>query len=61
MSRKILGCGKEKFLPDIMEAFIVDAASPVKSPFPTELPPRGKASCSSQPGTGTQVEWSLPD
>lgn len=60
INRKILGCGKEKFLPDIMGAFTIDAASPVSLPFLQSYHQWGKQVVALSLDPGTQVKWSLP-
>lgn len=61
ISRKILRCGKEKFLPDIMDAFTVDATCPVSLPFLQSYHQGGRQAVALSLDLGTQVRWSLPD
>lgn len=61
INKKILGCGKEKFLPHIMDIFTVDAASPGSLPFLHSYYQGGKQVVALSLDPGTQVRWSLPD
>lgn len=59
ISRKILRCVKEKFLPEIMDAFTVHAVSPVSLPFLQSYRQGGRQIVALSLDLGTQVSARL--